>query len=102
VFRSTEEREEDLTGGFVPHRPVHPDDLEEGEVHLEGVIAHDELTRQKRKHANFLRRNRKRKQVAAFNALNVKEKETAKLLQLPRRRRKRMASRASLRTRGGT
>ena len=81
MFRSTEEREEDLTGGFVPHRPVHPDDLEEGEVHLEGVIAHGGLTRQKRKHANFLRRIRKRKQRAgAWDALNAKEKETAKLL----------------------
>ena len=35
MFRSTEEREEDLTGGFVPHAQARPDDLEEGEVPLE-------------------------------------------------------------------
>ena len=80
MFRSTEEREEDLTGGFVPHAQARPDDLEEGEVHLEGFIAHGGSTRKKSTHANFLRRLRKRKQVAAFNALNAKEKETAKLL----------------------
>ena len=102
MCRSTEEREEDLTGGFVPHAQARPDDLEEGEVPSGGFIAHGGSTQKKSTHANFLRRLRKRKQVAAFNALNVKEKETAKLLQLPRRRRKRMASRASLRTRGGT
>ena len=80
MFRSTEERDEDLTGGFVPHWQVHPADLEEGEVPLGGSIAHGGSTQKKSTHANFLRRLRKWKQVAAFNALHDKEKEAAKLL----------------------
>ena len=40
MCRSTEGREEDLTGGFVPHAQARPDALEEGEVPSRGFIAH--------------------------------------------------------------
>ena len=80
MCRSTEEREEDLTGGFVPHAQADSDDLEEGEVPLGGFIAHGGSTQKKSTHANFLRRLRKRKQVAAVYALDAKGKATAKLL----------------------
>ena len=76
---STAEHEEDLIGGFVTHVQVHPDELEEGEVPFAGSIVSDGW-KKKSTHANFLRRDRKRKQVAGFIALDVKEKETAKLL----------------------
>ena len=101
MCRSTEEREEDLIGGFVPHAQAHPDDLEEGEVPLGGFIAHGGSTQKKSTHANFLRRLRKRKQVAAFNAVNEKEKETAKLLAAEKKKTNGLAH-ASWRTRGGT
>ena len=79
MFGSTAEHEEDLTGGFVPHVQVHPDELEEGEVPSAGSIVYDGW-KKKSTHQNFLRRDRKRKQVAGFIALDVKAKETAKLL----------------------
>ena len=87
-----------MTGGFVPAAQVRPeDDLEEGEVPFPAGLP----VRKKSTHSNFLRRDRKRKQVAGFIAqAAVNAKETAKLLAAEKK--KSAASHASSPTRGGT
>ena len=78
---SPAEHEEDLIGGFVPCAQVRPREVEEGEVPAAGTIVLDGCARKKSTHSNFLRRDRKRKQVArSILAKDVKAKETAKLI----------------------
>ena len=84
---SPAEHEEDLIGGLVPCAQVRPREVEEGEVPAAGTIVLDGCARKKSTHSNFLRRDRKRKQVArSILAKDVKAKETAKLIAAEKKR----------------